>query len=182
MRNRNLRKPMAGVLVLVELGAEWPFWVGNTSGKAGRRVLAQEEGETPEAFASRVAEHLGTMFTRRLPLELSVLACNERCDERAMSARNRLCQALLSGRGGSAPDRHAQGQGHETELLLTASGRTGRVRHALSALATDLAASWAADDSHVGVRFGDEMPRIERDERDAQHERHERHERHENVA
>ncbi len=139
---------MTGVLVVVELGAEWPFWVGNTAGKAGRRVLSQEEGESPEAFTARVAEHLGSLFSRRTGIGLGVLACNERCDPSAMAARKRLCQAILSAHASS-------------ELLLTASGRSGRVRHALSAQASDLSESWATDERRVGVRFGDEMPLVE---------------------
>jgi hypothetical protein len=146
---------MSGVLVIMELGAEWPAWTRTgveVASRGGRRVLSQEEGESPDMFAERVAEHLGSLFAKRVELERAVLACNERTDDRAMRARGKLGSALagaLSSRRG-------------WQLLFTASGRTGRVRHALSDLATSLAASFSgAAVSSVGVRFGDEMPLVQ---------------------
>jgi hypothetical protein len=145
------RKAMSGVLVIVELGAEWPAWTGTgveMAGRGGRRVLSQEEGESPEAFSDRVAEHLGSLFAKRVELERAVLACNERSDERAMMARKKLSQALV---GALSPRRTWQ-------LLFTASGRTGKVRHALSELASGLSGHCG---DNVGVRFGDEMPLVQ---------------------
>jgi len=139
----------------MELGAEWPAWTGTgveMASRGGRRVLSQEEGEGPEAFADRVAEHLGSLFAKRIELERAVLACNDRSDARAMQARNKLCQALVSALSGR----------RSWQLLLTASGRTGKVRHALSDLAVGLSGSWASPSSgSIGVRFGDEMPLVQ---------------------
>jgi len=158
------RKPLTGVLVIVELGAEWPAWTGTgveLAARGGRRVLSQEEGESPEAFADRVAEHLGSLFARQswgrsagrprdVLLERAVLACNERTDDRAMQARSKLGQTLL----------RALAERRSWQLLFTASGRTGRVRHSLSELATTLSSVWTANGGGVGVRFGDEMPLV----------------------
>lgn len=159
------RKGMTGVLVIVELGAEWPAWVETVPGRGSRRVLSQEEGETPEDFGNRVTEHLGSLFAKRVTLERAVVACNERSDERAMQARSKLGQALVGALAG----------GRSWQLLFTASGRTGRVRHALSGLATTLSSSWSGASSAwgrgsarpsdttrgIGVRFGDEMPLVQ---------------------
>jgi hypothetical protein len=135
--------------------------------RGGRRVLSQEEGETPDAFADRIAQHMGSLFAKRIELQRAVVACNERSDDRAMKARSKLSQALV-GALSSRPS---------WQLLFTASGRTGRVRQALSDLATTVSANWghvvesgavgqsarsaAAADTTIGVRFGDEMPLVQ---------------------
>jgi hypothetical protein len=156
---------MSGVLVIVELGAEWPAWTGTgveMARRGGRRVLSQEEGETPEAFTDRVTEHLGSLFANRVALERAVVACNERSDQGAMRARGKLGQALI----GALANRRAW------QLLFTASGRTGKVRHSLADLAAVLssgvaggvghsARSAAAADLNISVRFGDEMPLVQ---------------------
>ncbi len=144
---------MSGVLVIVELGAEWPAWTGTgveLAGRGGRRVLSQEEGESPEAFADRVIEHLGSLFSKRIELERAVVACNERCDPGAMRGRTKLGHAVI----GAVAGRRAW------QLLFTASGRTGKVRHALADLVAILSGVGGAN-MNVGVRFGDEMPLVQ---------------------
>jgi hypothetical protein len=159
---------MSGVLVIVELGAEWPSWLGTAvetvPGRGDRRVLSQTEGEGPEAFAERVAQRLQplSLFDKRVSLERVVIACNERSDERAMTARSKLSQALLG----------TLAEGRSWQLLFTASGRTGRVRTALSNLATTLSSPLSSKavaggsrrpqhHTSIGVRFGDEMPLVQ---------------------
>lgn len=142
------RKGMTSVLILVELGAEWPSWVEAVAARTGRRVIAQEEGESPEAFAERVGEQVNHRVAKRVPMELAVLACNERCDDRAMAARVKLGQSVV----GALTTRRT------FRLLFTASGRSGRVRHALSALSADLGAAWSLSGERISVRFSDEVP------------------------
>ncbi len=144
------RKPITGTLVLVELGAEWPSWVQSLSGSSGRRVVSQAEGESPDAFSDRVAEELSNLGARGVPMKVAALACNERCDDAAMLARSKIATALLT--------RLVDKRPREARLFLSTSGRSGRVRHALSTLATELGSSFGLPSERVSVRFGDEMP------------------------
>jgi hypothetical protein len=141
------RKSSGGVLIVVELGADWPSLPELREPAAGRRVLAQEEGESPVAFGARVADQLDTLFARGVPLETAVVACNERLDDAAQRARTELGRTALG-----AMARHRSGS-----LLFAASARqSGRLRHALSALVTELGDEWERAQVTAKVRFGDE--------------------------
>jgi hypothetical protein len=144
------RKPVSGTLVLVEVGAEWPSWVQSLSGASGRRVVSQAEGESPDAFSNRVAEELSRIGARGVPMKVAALACNERCDDAAMLARSKIGTALLS--------TLVHKRTRDVRLFLSTSGRSGRVRHALSTLASDLGSSFGLPGERVTVRFGDETP------------------------
>jgi hypothetical protein len=112
-----------------------------------RRVLAQAEGETPAAFSERVASSLDGLFGRGIQLETVVLACNERVDEAADSARRKALSLAL---GSMA--KHKAGRAY-----LAASSRSGgRLRHALSALAQGLFDEWRTAGLEVSVDFGEE--------------------------
>jgi hypothetical protein len=112
-----------------------------------RRVLAQAEGETPGAFAERVAGRLDGLFGRGIQLETIVLACNERLDEAADAARRKALSLAL---GSMA--KHKSGRAY-----LAASARSGgRLRHALSALAQGLFDEWRTAGLEVSVDFGEE--------------------------
>jgi hypothetical protein len=77
----------------------------------------------------------------------AVVACNERLDESAKGARRELARTAM---GVMAKD----GCG---SLLLSASSRSsGRLRHALSSLASELGAEWQRAAVVASVRFGDE--------------------------
>jgi hypothetical protein len=134
------------LLVAVELGGEWP--AGFEAGKVGvRRVLTQEEGEPPLAFAERVVGEVENAVSRGVTFSLAAVACNERADDVAIDARRRLARSLLGSMAGSKTG----------TVYLTASARTsGRLRHALSTLASELAAEWATAGVETSVRFGDE--------------------------
>ena len=134
-----------GVLVVVELGGDWPSLA--TSEGSARRVLAQQEGETPAALAERVANGLDSLFGRGVRLETMVLACNERLDEGADAARRKVLGIAL---GGMA--KHKAGH-----VYLAASARSsGRLRHGLSALAHGLFEEWRTAGLEVSVDFGEE--------------------------
>ena len=135
--------PLPGCLVVVELGAEWPDEAVREAGLCPRRVVSQGEGESPEAFARRLGPLAGRLFPAGVALCRVVVACNERTDVAAFAARRALARRLLSGVTAREP-----------ELLFAASERAaGRLRHALSALATDLSTLAGA---RVSVRFGAE--------------------------
>src|SRR3954469_16024262 len=86
----------AGLLVVVELGGEWPSQATLTTPvPVRRRVLAQTEGESPATFAERVASELESPFGRGVELETVVMACNERLDEPATSARRKTLSLAL---------------------------------------------------------------------------------------
>lgn len=133
-----LRKNVkSGVLVVVELGAEWPAWVSELSGF--RRVLTQEEGEAPEAFAARARRTERSLFPRGVAKKTLALLCNERTDSAAMTSRAAIVGHLLEGRGGAG------------QAFFAANARaSGRVRSALSSLVTDLG---QAHGGRVAVRF-----------------------------
>ena len=141
------RKSVSGMLIVVELGAEWPALAEMREPGAVRRVLAQEEGETPSAFVARVAEGLDGLFARGVTLGTAVVACNERLDTNAERARAELSRAVM---GVMAKDQNGS-------LLLSASERSsGRLRHALSTLASELCVEWKRARVLAKVRFGDE--------------------------
>ena len=134
-----------GLLVVVELGAEWPGLM--QADASARRVLTQNEGEPPTQFAERVASSLDGLFGRGIKLTTVALACNERVDDLAESARRRLCGLALG----------AMARGKAGKLYLTASARSsGRLHHALSGLAHGLSEEWASAGLEVSVEFGEE--------------------------
>jgi hypothetical protein len=134
-------------LVVVELGGAWPGEATLARAAAGmRRVLSQTEGETPAAFAERVAGAQEGLFGRGVRLETIVLACNERIDDAAEAARRKTLSVAL---GNMA--KHKSGRAY-----LAASGRSsGRLRHALSSLSQGLFDEWRTAGLEVSVDFGD---------------------------
>ena len=137
-----------GLLVVVELGGEWPSQATlATATPALRRVLAQAEGETPAAFAERVASGLDSLFGRGAQLETVVVACNERADDAAEAARRKTLSLAL---GSMAKNKAGR-------AYLAASARSGgRLRHALSALAQGLFDEWRTAGLDVSVDFGED--------------------------
>lgn len=142
-----------GLLVVMELGASFPevastVRTGPLLGSGARRVVAQQEGETPGAFSQRVAESLEALFGRVVKLSNVVIACNERADDAAQTARRELAEralGLMASTGGA-----------DGSLYLTAAERSsGRVRHALAALAQDLAQQWRSAGLSATVDFGE---------------------------
>jgi hypothetical protein len=139
------KRRSTGMLILVELGADWPEMELRAG---GRRVLSQGEGETPADFALRVSSQLEGLFGRGVSLNTTVLACNERLDDAARHARRELVRAVL----GAMPVRRG------SHLYLSAAERSSsRLRAALSVLATDLASEWAGSGLETSVRFGDDQ-------------------------
>ena len=64
-----------GLLVVVELGGEWPGLM--QADASARRVVTQHEGETPSAFADRVAASLDSLFGRGIKLTTVALAVTD---------------------------------------------------------------------------------------------------------
>lgn len=136
----------SAVIVVMETGSEWPAWVQQCRSAT---VIAQEEGENPQHWADRVIDRAEADERNAVPIELAVIACSERIDEGAIAARRAAAAALLTA---MARRRHGR-------LLLSASQRSsGRARHALSAIARDLAEAWEGSGVLVSVRFGVEVP------------------------
>jgi hypothetical protein len=134
MSRRNLK---SGVLVVVELGAEWPAWVSELTGF--RRVLTQEEGEAPEAFAARARRIERSLFPRAVAKKTLALLCNERTDAAAMTSRAAVVSHMLGGRDGAG------------QAFVAANARAGgRLRSALATAVTELAQSHGG---RVAVRF-----------------------------
>jgi hypothetical protein len=149
-----MQKPTssAGLLIVVELGAEWPSVppaeLSSAAPSGARRVFAQEELESPAAFAARVGAQLAELFARGASLGSAVIACSERLDDGARSARADLARAaagaMAGGTGGC--------------LLLTASDRNqGRSRAALSALEGELRVEWQSAGVELKLRFANDV-------------------------
>lgn len=135
----------SGLLVVVELGGEWPGLM--QADASARRVVTQHEGESPAAFADRVAASLDSLFDRGIKLSTVALACNERIDPAADAARRKLGSLALG-----TMAKHKEGR-----CYFTASPRSsGRLHHALSALARALFDEWRTAGLEVSVEFGDE--------------------------
>lgn len=136
----------SGLLVVVELGGEWPGLMC-AAPLAERRVLTQAEGETPAQFTERVASSIDGLFGRGIKLSTVALACNERLDDAADAARRMLCSVAL---GVMAKHQHGR-------LYLSASARSsGRLHHALSSMAQGLSEEWESAGLEVSVEFGEE--------------------------
>ncbi len=133
-----------GVLVVVELGSEWPTLQEDG---AVRRVMTQAEGEAPAAFAERVANGLDGLFGRGIQLSTVAIACNERVDEAADAARRKLAGLSLG----------AMAKNKAGRVCLTTSPRSGgRLRHSLAALARGLHDEWRTAGLEVSVDLGQE--------------------------
>ena len=82
-----------GLLIVVELGAEWPTSeIDAARNSKARRVLAQDETESPAAFAHRLGEQLSSSFPSGVALASVVVACSERIDEHAQGGRAELAR------------------------------------------------------------------------------------------
>lgn len=147
-----------GQLIVVELGAEWPS-AALAATPSTRRVLVQDESETPAAFAARLGEQLNELQARGVALGGAVLACSERLDSHAQTARAELARAVAS-----ALSRH---QGGEFELVAT-DRNAGRSRPALANLVSDLSKEWQGARVVPVLRFGGE--RVEADQSRAEAE------------
>ena len=151
MRQKPMQKPNApsGLLIVVELGAEWPSLEETRTPSAARRVLAQNELETPLAFAARVTSQLGELFARGVSLSTAVVACNERLDVSASDARTDIARAALGVM--------ARAQGG-TAFLTAPERSSGRLRQGLSSMVAQLGAEWQRSGVRAQVRFGDDAP------------------------
>jgi hypothetical protein len=136
-----------GLLILVELGAEWPTAeIEASRGPRARRVLVQDEAETPELFAVRVAEQLSSSFASGVVLSGVVLACSERIDEHARGGR-----AALAATVGSALSRAGGGN-----LWFVACDRNdARSKPALSTLLAEVTRQWQSAGVEVKLSFGE---------------------------
>jgi hypothetical protein len=150
----SVQKPTscAGLLVVVELGADWPSLVQgelcHATQTGARRVLAQRDSESPAAFAQRVGEQLHGLFARGVSLVTSVVACNERLDECATRARFELCRAAAN----------AMARGTGGRLRVSACDRNqGRSRAAFATLVSELRLEWQSADVELDLHFAGDI-------------------------
>jgi hypothetical protein len=111
-------------LIVVELGGVWPAWLGQPGSNA-RRVVSEMEGETPAAFATRVAAEL----PQQPELGSAVLLCNERADAAQLEARRALSKALLGALPALKP---------ATLTLSALASASDRSKRALTGLTSEL--------------------------------------------
>jgi hypothetical protein len=132
------------VMVVMESGSDWPAWIEQCR-SASTRTIAQADGEPPQQLAERVGDSAETAIAASAPVELAVIACSERIDACALEARRAAASAILSAIARS---------GGGTLLFSLSHRASGRARHALSALASELSQAWEGSGSSVSVRFG----------------------------
>ena len=148
MQDKISSLPSDGLLIVLELAAEWPSLPGLAVAPASRRVLSQDETESPAAFAVRVGEQLDGLFARGVALKNAVIACNDRLDGPASTARAELSRAAAS----------AMARALGGSLLLIASDRNeGRGREAFGALAAELSKEWQSGAVETQLQFGGEV-------------------------
>lgn len=143
MKKANLSE---GLLIVVELGAEWPTSELEAARNAkARRVLAQDETESPAAFALRVSEQLSSSFPSGVALASAVVACSERIDAHAQSGRAELARTLAG----------ALGRAGGGSLSFVASDRNdARSKPAFSTLLSDVTREWQSSGVEVKLSFG----------------------------
>jgi hypothetical protein len=148
-RDLQMQKLMSseGLLIVVELGAAWPSAEIEASRSAkARRVLAQDETESPATFALRVAEQLSSSFPSGVALNSVVVACSERIDAHAQGGRAELARTVAS----------ALGRGGGGSLLFVACDRNGaRSKPVFSALLADVTRAWQSAGVEVKLSFGE---------------------------
>jgi hypothetical protein len=135
-----------GLLIVVELGAEWPSSeIEASRNTKARRVFAQDETESPAGFALRLAEQLSSSFPSGVNLASVVVACSERIDAHAQGGRAELARALAS----------ALGRAGGGSLSFVASDRNdARSKPALSTLLAELTRQWQSAGVEVKLSFG----------------------------
>jgi hypothetical protein len=133
-----------GLLIVVELGAEWPSWLQAELVAPTRRVFAQEESESCAGFARRVGEQLDGSFARGVSLGNALIVCSERLDDAACAARSELARA--------AAGALARGTGGAVQLIA-ADRNEGRSRAPLAKLERELAAEWQSAAVVTVLRF-----------------------------
>jgi hypothetical protein len=135
-----------GLLIVVELGAEWPTLELEALRTAkARRVLAQDETESPAAFALRASEQLSSSFPSGVALANVVVACSERIDAHAQGGRAELARALAS----------ALGRAGGGSLSFAASDRNdARSKPVFSALLSEVTRQWQSAGVEVKLSFG----------------------------
>jgi hypothetical protein len=133
-----------GLLIALELGAEWPSWLEAELVAPARRVFAQEESESCARFARRVGEQVDGLFARGVTLGKAFIVCNERLDEAARAARAELARAAASAL--------ARGTGGGLQLIA-ADRNEGRSRALFATLQLELAAEWQSAAVVTALRF-----------------------------
>src|SRR6478735_11495835 len=136
-----------GLLIVVELGAEWPASeIEASRNTRARRVLAQDETESPAAFALRVSEQLGSSFASGVSLGSVIVACSERIDPLAQSGRAELARVAAS----------ALGRSGGGSLTFVACDRNGaRSKPSLASLLSDVTRQWQSAGVEVKLSFGE---------------------------
>jgi hypothetical protein len=136
-----------GLLIVVELGAEWPALEIEAARNAkAKRVLCQDETESPDQFAARVATQLGSSFPSGVVLSSAVVACSERIDERAQSGRVELVRVVAS----------ALARTRGTSLTFVACDRNqARSKSTFSSLCAETSRQWQSKGVEVKLSFGE---------------------------
>ncbi|HET7545849.1 MAG TPA: hypothetical protein VFK05_38540, partial [Polyangiaceae bacterium] len=110
-----------------------------------RRVLAQDETESPAAFAQRVSEQLASSFPTGVAFASAVVACSERIDAHAQGGRAELARSL----GG------ALGRAGGGSLSFVVCDRNdARSKPVFSALLAEVTRQWQSAGVEVKLSFG----------------------------
>jgi hypothetical protein len=120
--------------LILESGARWPEWAMQRLRGRALRIAEQSDEQSLRELLARARD-----LIEGEPLDLCIIACNERCDDAAQSTRRELVQALL------------QGLSSAGRIVLTANDHSyGPARRAL----TELACALDDGSGRVTVAFG----------------------------
>jgi hypothetical protein len=115
--------------LILESGARWPEWAMQRLRGRALRIAEQSDEESPRELLARARDLVDAE-----PLELCIIACNERCDDAAQSTRRELVQVLLyslssAGRIVLTANDHSYGPARRalTELACALDDGSGRV-------------------------------------------------------
>ena len=135
-----------GLLIVVELGAEWPTSeIEAAHSVKARRVLAQDETESLSAFALRVSEQLSSSFPSGVALASVVVACSERIDPHAQGGRAELARIAAG----------ALGRAGGGSLSFVACDRNNaRSKPVFSTLLAEVTRQWQSAGVEVRLSFG----------------------------
>jgi len=140
-----------GLLIVVELGAEWPSTEIEARNAKARRVLAQDETESPAAFALRVSEQLSSSFSSGVSLGSVLVACSERIDVDAQGGRTEIARTAAS----------ALGRAGGGSLMFVACDRNdARSKPVFSSLLGEVTRQWQSAGVEVKLSFGQPAPAL----------------------
>jgi len=132
-------------LIVLELDASWPDWIGELGRNATEAIVEQQaDDETADELSQRIVRRVHELAQQRVHMDLGLFLTNGRTDDASVDARYKMARAVLR----SMSDAGAG------ELLIAAETQIDdEARHQLFALAGTLCDELYGAELGVRVRF-----------------------------